>query len=145
MKKLKIKKNNDDRYYYISKKLTTGQVITMYFAKYNGDLLDSVENYHVGLVIAKSRKQCDSWYMLKSNYIGLDLKGNGSGFETYVFARDSLKCFEEYITKKMHPRKIKIVITGADERRFQVYKNVLTNSRFNYVEDGWQELVKVLN
>lgn len=145
MRKLKIKKNNVDGYYYISNKLKSGQVITMYFSKENGDLFDSVESYYVGLVIGKSRKQCDSWFMSKSNYIGLELKGNGSGFDTYAFARNSLRFFEEYISKKLYPRKIKIVVTGADERRFQAYKNVLTNTRFNYVEDSWQALVKVLN
>ncbi|WP_323709451.1 hypothetical protein [Mammaliicoccus sciuri] len=145
MRNLKIKKNNHDGYYYISNKLKTGQVITMYFSKENGDLFDSVESYYVGLVIGKSRKQCDSWFMSKSNYIGLELKGSGSGFDTYAFARDSLRFFEEYISKKLYPRKIKIVVTGADERRFQAYKNVLTSTRFNYVEDSWEALVKVLN
>lgn len=145
METLKVKKNNEEGYYYISSKLKSGQVITMFFSKYNGDLFDNIESYYIGLVIGKSRKQCCSWYKSESNYIGLELKGNGSGFETYVFARNSLRYFEDYIAKKMYPRKIKMVITGADERRFQVYKNVLTSNRFNYVDDGWQALVKVLN
>lgn len=127
-----------DRSYWRSKKLSNGQTAVMFFSRQCG----AGEMYDVGFVVGKNRKQCMSWYKGGTSFLDGKMSGNNTNvIELYRFATSTLKDFEEFISSIKS--NITIRIEGADDRRFNLYKRVLTKKEFGY-DIGYDVLIKKL-
>jgi hypothetical protein len=129
MKLHKIKEKGNNTTYYYSAQLGSQSAILAF------NILTSSEDHEdwsIGMAIARTRKQALHWYLGESKIIDNQETGKDL-FALYVWAKNILPQIEKDILSLSAPEKrISIIIQGADKRRFNVYKRVLT--KFGYEE-----------
>lgn len=122
-KKREFHKNSEGQYWK-AKKLSNGQTAMMLFTRYYNE-------YEVGFVIGKNRKQCMSWYVGDTKYLNGAISGKDTNvIEVYSFAKSTLKSFEKFIFKLKGRTRIRI--TWEEKRRGEVYTKALTRKDMGY-------------
>lgn len=112
------------------------------FCKYKGDNLNETNVYSVGFGIGSNRKQVLNWLFGRNNFIDMKITGDGS-LKPLIWAKNMLFEFEKFIVNNNKNEVIKIVVSGADERRYKVYKSYLIKHGYKS-NIGDNELTKIL-
>lgn len=102
-----------------------------------------VRVYHLGFGVGNNRKQVSEWMFNGKQYINNKITGTDS-IKFLIWAKNQILEFEEFIKGKYNVGKIKIVIEGLDNKRFNVYKKGMT--KFGYEDlDNWnKKLIKII-
>lgn len=121
--------------YYRRHRLSNGQFCQIAF--YREEYSRATE-YYVTFAVADKKKHLNGWFnQSKDDRISCKCTGR-CGIEALAWARNVILDFENwvYINKN---EDTKIVVEGADSRRFRLYQKALSQYGYNKVRtpDGW--------
>lgn len=127
--------NSESEGYYRRHRLSNGQFCQIAFYRY--EYSRSTE-YYVAFAVADKKKHLNGWFD-QTKYDRISGKCTGRcGIEALAWARDMLLEFEDwvYIDKN---EDTKIVVEGADSRRFRMYEKALSKYGYKKIREpaGW--------
>lgn len=89
--------------------------------------------YYVAFAVADKKKHLNGWFnQTKDDRLSCKCTGR-CGIEALVWARDMLLDFENWIYINKN-EDTKIVVEGADSRRFRLYQKALSKYGYNKVK-----------
>lgn len=133
--------NRESEGWYARHKLSNGQYCMVGFFRFH---TSRATCYYVAFAVADKKKNLNGWFSNDSNN-NIECKMTGRcGAEALLWCRDRLLDFERLVGRDKS-EDIKIIVQGADSKRFRMYERAL--SRYGYKKafmDGGWSMIKTL-
>ena len=127
--------------YWTSTKINKKSCVISFY-RYKGDNDSESRVYTVGFGIGSNRKQVLGWLTSNKSFIEMKITGTGN-LKPLIWAKNMLFEFEKFIISNNKNETIKIVVSGADNRRYKAYKSYLI--KHGYEEEIYNmELYKLI-
>lgn len=127
--------------WYSRHRLSNGQYCMVGFFRHH---MNRATCYYVAFAVADKKKNLNGWFNNdRNNTIECKMTGR-CGAEALFWCRDKLLDFEEFVYKE-RSCDTKIVVQGADSKRFRMYERALSRYGYkkSYIYGGWS-MVKTL-